>query len=369
MEFINENVVKNKTVLLRVDYNVPINDAGEIIDNSRIKKSLRTINFLLSNNAKVILISHFGRVKTESDIEKYSLEKIGKELSNLINKKVVFIKESNFANVKNLLKDINEDIVLLENSRIYDLIGKKESGCSEELSLFYASLADLFINDAFGASHRRHSSTYGVKKYLPSYYGFLIKEELIQLNDLVNIKKRPFTVFMGGAKVEDKLLIIKSLVKKCDYLCLGGGILNSFLKANNIDIKSSLATEDEDTLNEIKNLLKMYPDKFILSNKYIWNDNKIMDIDIKEYEPYLKNSKLIFINGTPGVFENENFKTGTLNLLSLCANSDAKVIIGGGDTASATKLFNMENSFDFISSGGGASLEYISSGKLAALED
>lgn len=367
MDIINKEVVKNKKVLLRVDFNVPLNEKREITDNSRIKKALRTIIFLLENDAQIVIISHFGRVKAESDKEKYSLEVVAKELCNLLGRKVAFIKETNFESVYSQINDLSESVILLENTRFYDLQNQLESNCADSLSKFYASLADIYINDAFGASHRKHASTYGVKAYLPSYYGFLIDEELNELNALVNIKKRPFTVFMGGAKVEDKLLIIKNLLNKCDYLCLGGGILNSFLKANGFDVLDSLCTEDEKVLKDLKDLLNNYPEKIKLSYDLVWCENKILDIDVSVYKEYISESKIIFVNGTPGMYENSEYQNGTIQLFEMLKESNAKVIAGGGDTASALKKFNLD--FDFVSSGGGASVEYIANGFLPALED
>lgn len=369
MRLVIKEDISKKRVLVRVDYNVPVNENGDIIDNSRIEKSLKTIKFLLENGAQVILISHFGRIKNENDIEKYSLKKVSDELSILLNKKVTFIKERDFELAKEIVYNINDSLILLENTRIYDLYDKMESNCSEELTKFYSELADVYVNDAFGASHRRHASTYGVRKYLPSYYGYLIDEELNNLNCLVDINQRPFTVFMGGAKVEDKLIIIKSLLKKCDYLCLGGGILNSFLKAKGFDIKNSLATKDDSILKELKILLDLYPEKILLSNELTWEDDKILDININDYKKVMENSKLVFINGTPGIFEEIKYQKGTKELFDIVTKTKAKTIIGGGDTASAVKMFNMEGKFSFISSGGGASLEYVAYNKLNALEE
>lgn len=369
MRLVKSEDVKNKTVLLRVDYNVPIDKERMIQDNSRIIKSIKTIEFLLSNNAKVIIISHFGRIKEKKDLEKYSMITPAKELCRLLNQEIDFINRTDFKEVKNIVKKSQLNLIVLENSRAYDIDNKLESNCNDELSKFYSELADVYINDAFGASHRKHASTYGVKKYLPSYYGFLIENEKENLESLINISKRPFTVFMGGAKVEDKLLLIKKMLEKCDYLCLGGGILNTFLKVNGFDIKNSLASDNPETLKEVKELLEKYPNKIILNENVIWSGDKIFDINIESYKEYINSSELLFINGTPGVFENKDFEKGTKSLLNIANKTSGRVIIGGGDTASAINYFNMENKFAFISSGGGASLEYIANGSLLALEE
>lgn len=365
MRLVEEQDIKAKTVILRVDYNVPVDENGKITDNSRIVKSLRTIDFLLKNNCKIILISHFGRIKTQEDKLKYSLDIIAKEVSKLVKEEVVFFKHIDYSILSELnINKYNQRLFMLENTRFYNLDGNLEKDCNDNLSKAYASLAEVYINDAFGASHRKHASIYGIKKYLPSYYGFLINEEINNLNELVEIKKRPFTVFMGGAKVEDKLPIIKKLLEKCDYLCLGGGILNSFLKASGIDIKDSLSTENEEILKELKYLLTKYKEKIILSNKLIWSENKILDIQIDDYKKVLLKSKLVFINGTPGLFEIEKFSTGTKELFEVLKALKVTIIIGGGDTSLAIKKFHAESIATFISSGGGASLEYIANNGL-----
>ncbi len=365
LKLLTEIDVNNKTVILRCDFNVSLKD-GLISDDTRIKKSLKTINYLLDNNCKIIILSHFGRIKEERSKLKYSLKIIAQRLSNLINKNVFFINSCVGADV---IKKVNEysngDIILLENTRFTDIPNKQESVNNLDLAKFWASLGDIYINDAFGASHREHSSVAAICKYLPSYIGFLVYDELNNL-DIVRTKK--CTVFMGGSKLETKLPVIKNILPKCDYLLLGGGILNCFLKAKGIDVKDSLVTNDKKLLFEIKDLLTSYQHKIILDVKYEFYDDKILDINVEGYEKYIMDSEIFFINGTPGMFEKEEFSNGTKELFKYLKKSKSKKIAGGGDTIAAINKYDAENYFDFISSGGGAALEYIAEGSLKALE-
>lgn len=369
MRLFNDEDVAGKRVILRVDYNVPMNN-NIIMDDFRIVNTIDLINKLLNMDCKIILLSHYGRVKTIDDKEKNSLLPIYNHLVNLLSTDIRFIPCDNIDDLLLINTEIiSEKVILLENTRFYDLDSKLESGCSDELSFAFSKLGDVFINDAFGTSHRKHASNYGIKKYLPSFYGFLINKEIDNLNCMININDRPFTIFLGGAKVEDKLPIIKKFVDKCDYLCLGGGILNSFLKANGYDVKDSLSTNNIDILCELNILLSDYKNKIILSNDFIWDNNRILDIAIDSYKEIFSRSKLIFINGTPGLFENVLFQSGTNDLFNYLSELESKIIVGGGDTSSALKLLNFVNDVDFISSGGGATLDFIANGFLPALED
>ena len=371
MKTINEIDVNNKAVVVRCDYNVPIEN-GVIQDNSRIVKSLKTINYLLEHNAKVIILSHLGRVKTEEDRVKYSLRVVAQELGKLINKKVEFIPSCYGNEVKEKTTNLSlGEVALLENTRFMDYPDKLESGNDPKLAEFWASLGDVFILDAFGSCHRAHASTAGIAKYIPSAIGFLVESELQHLNTLIDIKERPFTIFMGGAKVEDKLPIIKKLLPKCDYLLLGGGIANSFLKASGMDVKNSLATEDESLLQELKNMLDNNKDKIVLPVDFVIDNDSIFDLgvnSIDKFTTYIEKSNLCFINGTPGLSEDDRFAEGTKSLLKYLASYHGKVIAGGGDTVSAIKRFGFEGKFYFESSGGGATLEYIADGELEALK-
>lgn len=385
MEFIKNVEIKNKKVILRADLNVTIKE-GKIIDDTKIVKSLETLNYLLENNNSVIVMSHLGKVKTESDKEKNTLYPVYLRLKELINNTIYFSKETKGKELEELVNNLKEkEVLLMENTRYEDLNGKLESGCNLELASYWASLGDIFVNDAFGTSHRKHASTYGIKNYLPSYYGFLINVEKTKLDELINEPEKPFTVIMGGAKVEDKLKLIKELLTTCDYLIVGGGIANTFLLANNINVGESLVSIEN--IEEIKELIKEYPEKIITpidfyvennSEKHyrelneVKSDDKIFDIgekSIEKYKEIINKTKTVFINGTVGLYEDERFKMGTVSLLTILKDSTAKTFVGGGDAVSATNKLGFENDLYYKSTGGGATLEYIIEKKMIALED
>ena len=371
MKTIKDIDLKNKKVVIRVDYNVPMEN-GIIKDSSKIKKSLRSINYLLENNCRVVILSHFGRIKSEEDKIKNSLKVVAKELANLLGKNVKFLDNCYGDKVKNIVDNCGlGEVILLENTRFMDIPEKRESGNDLSLAEYWASLGEVYINDAFGSMHRAHASTAGIAKYLPHAIGFLVMDELEHLNILIHNTPHPFTVFMGGAKVDDKLPIIKSLIERCDYLLVGGGIANSFLKAKGADIGNSIATSDEGIINELKKLMEDYKGKIVLPIDFTIDDGIIYDVgnkSIEVYKKYIDKSEIIFVNGTCGKFEDERFMEGTSNLFKILKDSGKKVIVGGGDTASACIKFGFKDSFDFISSGGGATLEYIADGTLKALE-
>lgn len=371
MKTIKDIDLKNKKVVIRVDYNVPMENCI-IKDSSKIKKSLRSINYLLENNCRVVILSHFGRIKSEEDKAKNSLKIVAKELANLLGKNVKFLDNCFGDKVKSIVDNCGlGEVILLENTRFMDIYDKKESGNDLALAEYWASLGEVYINDAFGSMHRAHASTAGIAKFLPHAIGFLVMDELEHLNILIHNTPHPFTVFMGGAKVDDKLPIIKSLIERCDYLLVGGGIANSFLKAKGADIGNSIATSDEGILNELKKLMDEYKGKIVLPVDFTIDDGIIYDVgnkSIEVYKKYIDKSEIVFVNGTCGKFEDERFMEGTSNLFKILKDSGKKVIVGGGDTASACIKFGFKDSFDFISSGGGATLEYIADGTLKALE-
>lgn len=371
MKTLKDLSLDNKTVILRCDYNVPVKD-GIITDVSRIEKSLKTISYLLECNCKIVILSHLGRIKSEEQKKSYSLRIVAQKLSELLNKKIIFVDQCFGKKVKEIVDNAKlKDIIFLENTRFMDYPDKLESSNDANLAKFWASLGDVFVLDAFGTCHREHASVVGIANYLPCGLGFLIEEELKNLDCLVNVKERPFTIFMGGAKVEDKLPLIKLLLPKCDYLLLGGGIANSFLKANGMDVKKSLATSDISLLSDIKCLLANYSAKICLPVDFVYDNEAIMDIGvntIQSFSDIFYNSKLIFVNGTPGKFEDERFFDGTLQLFKALSEINTKIILGGGDTINAVKKCELSGSFTFESSGGGATLEYIASGELKALK-
>lgn len=371
MKYIDEVEIKQKKVIVRCDFNVPIEN-GNITDNEKIKKSIKTIKYLLDNNNSIILLSHLGRIKTRADKVNNTLQPVAKELSKLLSLEVKFINEPVGMEVLNSVNKMQfGEVILLENTRFCDYPEKLESHNDLNLAKYWSVLADVFVVDAFASLHRNHSSVAGISKFLPTYYGLLVKEEILNLNPLIENIQRPFTVFMGGAKVDDKLIYIKNLLKKCDYLLVGGGIANSFLYAYGFDVMDSLCTSDEITIAEIKELIKEYKEKIILPIDFLIEDNKILDLNnksINKYISYFQKSKTIFINGTCGVFENKRYAIGTIKLFQSLKDVDAYKVAGGGDTLNAIHMYNLTSSFSFLSSGGGASLEYISNNHLKAID-
>mgnify|MGYP004471360147 FL=1 len=385
---IEEFNLENKKVIIRCDLNVPIKD-GVILDDNRIKMSLKTIKYAIDKNAKVILLSHLGRIKNLSDKEKNSLYPISVRLSKLLGQKVFFVNETHGSVVEDAISNMKpKDVILLENTRYEDLPDKKESTCNPILSNYWASLGDIFINDAFGVSHRCHASNVGIAKRLPSGIGFLVQSEMNALNKILKDIKRPYTVILGGAKMNDKIRVINSLVEKADYILLGGGIANTFLVAKGYDLKKSVY--DIDSIKVAKELLEKYKEKIILpvdgyeytkycdsknkeycNLKTVSNNNMVLDIGpetIRIFSKYIKESNTIFFNGPVGVFEFDNFSYGTKKILEEMKYSKAKVIVGGGDSASAAIKFGYKDSFFHISTGGGASLEYISGNAMPGIE-
>lgn len=385
MKFIKDIKIKNKRVLLRCDLNVTIKD-GKIIDDIKIKKSLSTINYLLENNNSIIILSHLGKIKSNEDKEKNTLYPVYLKLKELLSTNIYFSRVTRGEELENLVNNLKEkEIILVENTRYEDYPEKLESSCDDALAKYWADLADVFVNDAFGTSHRRHASNYGVKQFIPSCYGLLINEEKTKLDELINNPERPFLVVMGGAKVDDKLKLINELLKICDKLIVGGGIANTFIYAKSYNIGKSLVNLEN--IDEIKELLYTYKEKIITPiDFYVSNDqtkeyrklDEIKDDDIiydigeeslKEYETIINNSKTVFINGTIGLYEDKNFEFGTKSLLNKLKESKAKIFVGGGDAVSATNKLGFEDSFYYKSTGGGATLEYIIDKSLAALED
>lgn len=380
--------LNGKKVLIRVDFNVPIKD-GVITDDNRIKESLETINYAISSNAKVILLSHLGRIKTEEDKVKNSLLPISKRLGELLNKEVIFINDTRGAELEDKINSMNNgDVLLIQNTRYEDLEGKKESNNDQELGSYWASLGDIYINDAFGTSHRTHASNVGIASNLPNGIGFLIEKELKAFDEVLTNPKRPFTVILGGSKVSDKIGIIESLVKKADHILIGGGMAYTFLHSTGINIGSSLL--DSDNIDFCKRMLELYPDKIILPIDSV-NAKKIdeqevgrscfineikedeigLDIGyntVKLFRMYLENSKTIVWNGPVGMFELKNFSKGTEDLCKILADVDAVKIIGGGDTGAAIIKLGYKDNMTHISTGGGASLELLEGKKLPGID-
>ena len=380
MKTIKDFDLNNKKVIIRVDFNVPIKD-GVIEDDTRIKESLKTINYAIEHNAKVILMSHLGRIKEESDKIKNTLKPVSIRLSELLNKDVIFIPSTRGIELETAIDNLNNgDVLLMENTRFEDLDNKKESKNDSQLGEYWASLGDIYINDAFGTAHRAHASNVGIASHLDSGIGFLIEKELDNLLPAINNPKRPFTVILGGAKVSDKIGVIENLGKIADYILIGGGMAFTFLKASGVEIGNSLL--DEESIDFCKKMLQEYKDKLILPIDVVTDlkecfitditkEEKGLDIGpktVKLFKQYLENSKTIIWNGQVGMFEEERYSNGTKGICEVLKNIEAIKIAGGGDTASAIKNLGYEQAFTHISTGGGASLELLEGKKLPGIE-
>ena len=379
--------LEGKKVIIRVDFNVPIKDS-EILDDNRIKESLETINYAINNNAKVILMSHLGRVKTVEDKETNTLEPVALRLSELLDKEIIFVTETRGELLEQEINNMkNGDIILVENTRFEDIDEKKESTNDEELGSYWASLGDIFINDAFGTSHRSHASNVGIASHISNGIGFLIEKELENIKKAIDNPKRPFTVILGGSKVNDKIGVIENLVTKADYILVGGGMSFTFLKAAGMPIGSSLL--DEENIDFCKKMLENYSDKIILPIDVVTSTNidkkenmkecfisdiKKEDIGldighgtIKLFKSILEESNTVIWNGPVGKYELEGYETGTKKICEILENKDI-TIIGGGDTASAVINLGYKDSFTHISTGGGASLEMLEGKSLPGIE-
>ena len=365
--------VKNKKAILRVDYNVSIKD-GKVLDNGRIKASLETINYLIKENAKIILMSHLGKVKTEEDKTKNTLFPVKEELESLLNKKVSFSPTLTGGYLEEKINELNNgDILLIENTRYMDYPDKLESNCDEKLSKYWASLGDIFILDAFGSSHRAHASTYGISKYLPHAIGFLIEKEL---KELEKVKEQEKTIILGGAKVSDKIGVIKNLLPTSTKILVGGAMCATFLKLKGYEVGASLVSDDKQ--EELKELLNT--DKIILpidvvtengirSIEDINKDESILDIGPKTINLFKLNinkDKLVLMNGTMGKYEVEKYSNGTKSLFEYLKEIEAKVVVCGGDTGAASRKYDFHPYY--LSTGGGASLEYLEGKILPALK-
>lgn len=387
MKTVRDFDLKDKKVLIRCDFNVPIVN-GKISDNTRIVKSLDTIKYCLEQDAKVILFSHLGRIKEEIDLEKNNLKPVAKELGKLLDKKIIFIDETRGEKLEKAVANLKSgEVLLVQNTRYEDLDGKKESSNDGELGKYWASLGDIFINDAFGTIHRAHASNVGIASNLPHGIGFLVEKELSALSSL-NSPEKPFIIILGGAKVTDKIGVIKNLIKKTDYILIGGGMAFTFLQSEGFEIGSSIL--DKDSLDFCKEILEKYPDKIILPVDVLVNtvyedvknpelrliseikdDEMGLDIgpnSINVFERYLKDAKTVLWNGPLGVCEFSNFKNGTFKIMKYLVNNDIKTILGGGDIVAASAKAKLKDKVYHASTGGGATLEYLEGKKLPGLE-
>ena len=372
---------KGKTVILRCDLNVPIKD-NIVTDDTRIIESTTSINYLINQSAKIVVLSHLGKVKTEEDKKNNTLYPVYLKLKELLKTNVYFSNQTRGTELEEKVANLKEgEVLLIENTRHEDLEGKKESSCDEELSSYWAKLGDIYINDAYGTSHRSHASNVGISKKLPNGIGFLIEKEITKLDEIMNENTHPFMVIMGGKKISDKTLVIENLIEKCDKILVGGGMCFTFLKSLNINIGSSIV--DDENLDFCKNILNKYKDKIILpidivtSNKEVKDINNLNNDDIgfdigpKTIELFtneLKNAKRVVINGPMGVFEEPDFSKGTDELYKCLKENNIKTLVGGGDSAASVNHLGYQDAFFHISTGGGATLDYLSGKILPAIE-
>ena len=388
---IDELRLKGKRAFIRVDFNVPLDDNLRITDDSRIRSTLTTINYAIDEGAKVILASHLGRPKGKPD-PRFSLAPVAKRLQRLLDKDVIFAPDCIGSQVENIVSKMKDgDVVLLENLRYHP----EEEKNDEEFSKKLASIADYFINDAFGAAHRAHASTVGITKFLPSAAGFLMKKEIEYLKGVVDNPIRPFVAILGGAKVSGKIGVLEHLEDKVDKVLVGGGMAFTFIKAMGNEVGDSLVeTEMIETAQRIRKNLKAAGIKFYLpvdcviaqglepgaETKIVptleipkgWKALDIGPATVKLFSEALENAKTILWNGPMGVFEVDAFSRGTYSIANAVADAYALTIVGGGDTDLAVHRAGVTNALSFISTGGGASLQLLEGKELpgiAALTD
>lgn len=369
-----------KKVLVRCDFNVPMDENRNITDDIRITSSLPTIKYLVEQGAKVILMSHLGRPKGEAN-PKYSLAPVAKRLRELLEKDVIFAQDNMVVsdNVRDMLKDMkNGDVALLENTRYR----KEEEKNGEEFSKDLASLGELYVNDAFGTSHRAHASNVGVSTHLPSAVGFLVEKEISIMGKALEEPERPFLAILGGAKVSDKIGVIENLINKVDSIIVGGGMAFTFLKAQGYTIGTSLLEDDKIELAKsllekakANNVSLLLPVDVVVAKEFK-NDTEfktvkidsipedmmgldIGEVSIKLFSDEIKNAKTIIWNGPMGVFEMDNFNKGTFAIANALVESGGITIIGGGDSASAVEKAGVADKVTHVSTGGGASLELL----------
>ena len=391
-KIITDLELNNKKVLMRVDFNVPMKD-GKITDENRIIQALPTIKYALEQGAKVIAFSHLGKVKTEEDKNSQSLKAVAEKLGEHLGKTVVFVPETRGEKLEAAINNLKAgEILMFENTRFEDLDGKKESKNDADLGKYWASLGDVFVNDAFGTAHRAHASNVGIAQNIGagnSAVGFLVEKELKFIGEAVDSPKRPLVAILGGAKVSDKIGVIENLLVKADKILIGGAMMFTFLKAQGKATGTSLVEDDK--LDLAKELLAKANGKLILPVDTVVaeefkNDaeHSTVDVDnipankmgldigektVKLFEGYIKEAKTVVWNGPMGVFEMPNFAKGTIGVCEAIANlKDAVTIIGGGDSAAAAISLGYADKFTHISTGGGASLEFLEGKVLPGVE-
>ena len=376
--------VKGKKVLVRVDFNVPIKD-GVIGDDNRITAALPTLNYILENGGSIIAFSHLGKVKAEEDKASKTLEPVAKALAEKLGKPVKFVPVTRGAELENAVAELKAgEILMFENTRFEDLDGKKESKNDPELGKYWASLGDVFVNDAFGTAHRAHASNVGVASNIAeSAVGFLIEKEINFIGGAVDNPERPLVAILGGAKVSDKIGVIENLLDKADKVIIGGGMMFTFLKAQGKNTGKSLLEEDKVELAasliakaKDKGVELILPVDAVVAKEFsndvefktvsvdeIFDDVMGLDIGAESvalFEKALEGAKTVVWNGPMGVFEMSNYANGTIGVCKAIAElKDAKTIIGGGDSAAAAIQLGFADKFSHISTGGGASMEYL----------
>ena len=379
--------LKGKKVFVRCDFNVPMDENQNITDNTRIKAALPTIKYLLENNCAIILCSHLGRPKGEFKPE-FSLEPVSKELSKLLGKDVIMANDVIGEDATSKAENLKEgEIMLLENVRFH----REETDNDPEFAKKLASMAEIFVNDAFGTAHRAHASTTGIADYIPGVAGFLIEKELKFLGNAINNPERPFVAILGGAKVSDKIGVIDSLLDKVDTLMIGGGMAYTFFKAQGYNVGNSLCeVEKTDLALEEMKKAKAKGVKLLLpidtkigkefkpdtESKTVawteipdeWEGFDIGEKTIEMFKKELQNAKTVIWNGPLGLFEFDQFAIGTNEIAKTLADLDATTIIGGGDSAAAVTKAGLADKMTHISTGGGASLEFLEGKKLPGIE-
>lgn len=369
-----------KKVIIRCDFNVPMNN-GKIEDATRIVASLRTIKYALRNNAKVILLSHLGKVKTEEDKISNSLYPVAEKLSSYLDKQVLFSPDTRSSKLTEMVDNLKDgDVLLIENTRFEDVPDKKETNCDEKLSKYWASLGDIFINDAYGTCHRAHASVVGIPKYLPSGVGFLVEKEVQKLDNILKSDTHPFVAILGGKKVDDKISLTQSLLEKCDKLLIGGAMSFTFLKALGYNTGSSIVSDD--CVEFAKEMINKYEDKIVLPVDFVletttkdikdFSDGDIgYDIgskSIKLFEKELDSARRVIINGPMGLFEGVKYQNGTKSIFKYLDKNKIKTLIGGGDSAAAVNKLGFDDAFYHVSTGGGATIKYIEKGSLVGID-
>ena len=377
---IKDYEIENKKVIIRCDLNVPMKD-GVILDDTRIRASIKTIKYAINEGASVILLSHLGRVKTEEDRKDNSLYPVAIALSNLLKKEVLFSYETRGKTLSKTASELkNGEVLLIENTRFEDIDGNKESKCDKRLAKYWASLGDIYINDAYGTCHRNHASVTGIPLYIPSGIGFLVEREINKINGVLEINTHPFVTILGGKKIDDKIKLIESLVKISDKLLIGGAMSFTFLKVLGYNIGKNSVSEEN--ISFCKRILNEYKNKIVLPVDFVTEDG-VKEIDefddndigydigpktIRLFDRELEFTRRVILNGPMGMFEDDRYANGTRKLFNILGKYKIKTVIGGGDSASAVNKLGFEGMFYHVSTGGGATMKYLEDRKLEGIE-